>query len=381
MFKRARYQFGHLRRKPRKKGPDVWVWERNSTSPGGRRKRDSVIIGSVEEYHTEAQAWWATESFRLAVNSPKPNQDVLFGALIDRYVREKLPKRYSTASKYRSWLTHHVKPKWGDVPIRKVKPLLVEEWLMSLDLAPKSKGHLRSIMHILFNWAMKWELIDIDRMNPISLVRVEGSSKRLRQPRALTIKEFRLLLNHLEEPFRTMCIVAACLGLRASELVGLQWGDFDWRSLQVHIQRGFVIGHVDDVKTANSNRSLPVHPELATLLLDYKKQTASDAKETDWLFPSPYGTGRPRWPWTIQSRILLPTGIRVGLGRIGWHTFRHSYSTLLRSLEVDVKVQQELLGHADIRTTMNIYTQAVPDALRDANSKVVEMVLPKRKVG
>ena len=61
--------------------------------------------------------------------------------------------------------------------------------------------------------------------------------------------------------------------------------------------------------------------------------------------------------------------------------FRHSYSTLLWSLEVDVKVQQELLRHADIRTTMNIYTQAVPDALRDANSKVVEMVLPKRKVG
>ena len=63
---------------------------------------------------------------------------------------------------------------------------------MSLDLAPKSKGHVRSIMHILFNWAMKWEFIDIDRMNPMSLVRVEGSSKRL--------KEFRVLLDELQEP-------------------------------------------------------------------------------------------------------------------------------------------------------------------------------------
>jgi hypothetical protein len=67
----------------------------------------------------------------------------LFGTLIDRYVREKLPKRHSTASKYRSWITHHVKPKWEGIPITKVKPLLVEEWLMSLDLAPKSKGHVR----------------------------------------------------------------------------------------------------------------------------------------------------------------------------------------------------------------------------------------------
>jgi Phage integrase family len=65
----------------------------------------------------------------------------------------------------------------------------------------------------------------------------------------------------------------------------------------------------------------------------------------------------------------------------GWHTFRHSYSTLLRALRVDLKVQQELLRHADIRTTMNIYTQAMPDAMRRANSRVVEMVLPERKAG
>jgi integrase len=72
---------------------------------------------------------------------------------------------------------------------------------------------------------------------------------------------------------------------------------------------------------------------------------------------------------------------RTGLGRIGWHSFRHSYSTLLHTLHVDLKVQQELLRHSDIRTTMNIYTQAVPNAMREANSRVAEMVLPMRKVG
>jgi len=380
MFKRARYQFGYLRRKPRKRRPDVWVWERNATGPDGRRKRETVIVGTVDQYPTEAQAWRAVESYRVAVSSKKQNEDVLFGALIDRYVREKLPKRHSTASKYRSWITHHVKPKWEGVPIRKVKPLLVEEWLMNLVLAPKSKAHVRSIMHILFNWAMKWEFIDIDRMNPMSLVRVEGSSKRLREPKILTVNEFRVLLDQLKEPFRTMCIVAACLGLRASELVGLQWGDFDWEARAVHIQRGVVIGRVDEVKTTNSNRSLPVHPNLADLLLEYKAEVASGAGNHDWLFPSPHGTGRPRWPWTIQRDHLLPAGIRAGLGRIGWHSFRHSYSTLLHALHVDLKVQQELLRHSDIRTTMNIYTQAVPNAMREANSRVVEMVLPMRKV-
>jgi integrase len=49
---------------------------------------------------------------------------------------------------------------------------------------------------------------------------------------------------------------------------------------------------------------------------------------------------------------------------------------MLRSCGVDVKVQQELLRHADIHTTLNVYTQAVSEAKRDANSKVVRMVLP-----
>lgn len=56
-------------------------------------------------------------------------------------------------------------------------------------------------------------------------------------------------------------------------------------------------------------------------------------------------------------------------GQIGWHTYRHTYSSMLRELGVDVKVQQELLRHADIRTTMNLSTQAVSEQKRAAHSK------------
>ena len=60
---------------------------------------------------------------------------------------------------------------------------------------------------------------------------------------------------------------------------------------------------------------------------------------------------------------------------MGWHAFRHSYSTLLRAEGVDVKVQQGLLRHADVSTTLNIYTQAIPEAVREGNSKVVKKLL------
>jgi len=80
----------------------------------------------------------------------------------------------------------------------------------------------------------------------------------------------------------------------------------------------------------------------------------------------------------IRENHLVPAGIAAGIGRVGWHTFRRTYSSLLREHEVDIKVQQALLRHADIRTTMNIYTQAVPRAVREANRKVVRNILGKQ---
>jgi len=140
MFTRARYQFGWLELRKRKKGPSVWLWRYRSTDSDGRRDKGAVVIGDVEQYPTKALAWKAGEGLRLTVNRNNPGAHVTFGALIDKYMREQLPERYGTASKYCSWLTHHIKHQWGDYPIAKIKPVLVEEWIGKLDLAPKSKG-------------------------------------------------------------------------------------------------------------------------------------------------------------------------------------------------------------------------------------------------
>jgi integrase len=88
-----------------------------------------------------------------------------------------------------------------------------------------------------------------------------------------------------------------------------------------------VIGRVDEVKTRHSKRAIPLDPALASLLLSYRRE----APPSQWVFPSSR-TGRP---WVIQRTHLAPAGVKAGLGRIGWHTFRHTYSTMLRGLKVD----------------------------------------------
>jgi len=120
---------------------------------------------------------------------------------------------------------------WSEYPIDQIKPLAVEQWLKGLDLAPKGKGHLKNQMTILFNCAMRWELLPY-QANPMGLVRVKDSSKRVRVPVVLTIEQFQRVLLYIPEPYRTMCVVAGCLELRISDVLELQWCDFDWRSIK-----------------------------------------------------------------------------------------------------------------------------------------------------
>ena len=171
-------------------------------------------------------------------------------------------------------------------------------------------------------------------------------------------------------PYRllTMVLVAACLGLRASEIMGLQWRDFNWEELTVLIRRGVVNGRSGDTKTEASQKPLPIDPRLASSLKELW-QGSSYKGPQDWVFSN--RTGRPRAQQDILRRHLRSAALRAGIGKIGWHTFRHSYSTMLRGAGTDIKVQQELLRHATIQSTMNIYTQAVSEQKRIANSVVV----------
>lgn len=146
------------------------------------------------------------------------------------------------------------------------------------------------------------------------------------------------------------------------------------------VRRAIVDGTVDEVKTKYSKAGLPLDPTLTEILWNWKMKTQFRA-DSDWIFASPFQAGAfPYAPWGVQQRRIRPAGQRAGLGnRIGWHTFRHTFASMLRSNGEDLKVQQELLRHADVRTTINVYTQALSDDKRRAQSKVVRMVLPETR--
>jgi integrase len=77
----------------------------------------------------------------------------------------------------------------------------------------------------------------------------------------------------------------------------------------------------------------------------------------------------------MLTNYVKPAALRTGIGKIGWHTFRHTFSSILHHAGTNMAVQKELLGHADIQTTMNTYTQAVSAAKREAVHEVAKVLL------
>jgi integrase len=360
-----RYQNGSLTKRSNRFSEDVWQFRFYETTMEGRRSRKSISVGTLAQFPTKSDALRVIEPLRIRLNLyHRFGRPVSIGALMDHYVEHELPqRRHSTQQSHSSTLNRWIRPRWGDSLPEQVKPLEVEEWLRSLALAPKTKVNLRGLFHLIYEHARRWELTD---RNPIDLVRQRGGRRCI--PRVLTPGEISLLLAQLAEPFHTMVLVAACLGLRASEIMGLQWRDFNWEDLTVLIRRGVVNGRAGDTKTEASQKPLPIDPRLACSLKELWKGSSYKSPQ-DWVFSN--RAGRPRAQQDILRRHLRWAALRAGIGKIGWHTFRHSYSTMLRGAGTDIKVQQELLRHATIQSTMNIYTQAVAEQKRIANSVVV----------
>ncbi len=382
MFKRMRYQQGCIARERRSNGPDVWIFRWRESSPSGQRVNRKVVVGTVEQYPVRSAAQKAADALRIHVNKETPHaalQPLTCEQLIAHYVERELSegnrtKAYSTKAAYKCYLDNWILLRWRSYRLSAVKTVAVEEWLSSLSLAAATKAKLRNIMSALFNHAIRYEWLD---KNPISLVR--QGAKRERIPEVLDVREICSLLTELKHPYKTMVFVAATTGLRASELLGLMWRDIDFEALEISLNRGVVHQVIGELKTEASHKPIPLDSDLAEALLGWRRVSPFN-QENDWVFASPEMKGlQPYWPENLLRRHIRPAAVRCGIKKtIGWHTFRHSYATQLNANGEDVKVVQESLRHANSRITLDTYTQAVTAAKRQAQSKVVSMILPRR---
>jgi integrase len=436
-FTRQRYQRGYLRRVPRANNKSAWEYRYADPQTG----KEKSMYFSTEQFPTQTAVERHLETFVLKLNTDNPTlavREPTFDALLDRFIEEErlleIKKvrpgescdnvgelSFSTASSYLS-VIKRVRAKWGTTRITRLKPMDVQEWLRNLEAAPKTKGHIKAVIHRLYEKAMLWEMVEWQR-NPMEFVEIKGISKRRKRPVILTVEQFFLMLPLIPQPYRTMVLLAQCSGLRVEEVLAVEKPDIHFKKLSMQIVRAVVHGRVKLVKTEYSEDELPLDPDLGAVLLYFIRETEREALaklgdegagivESD-LFVSPM-TGRHFHASPIGQDYIRPAGCclvdcpncgavagewcktdfpvpngkrlplhderwdaAVLVGSIGWHTFRHTYRSWLDDTGAPMGVQQKLMRHAQISTTMNVYGNALMESKREANSAVVSKMFRK----
>jgi integrase len=354
--------------------------------PNGSLIRRTTLIGTVEQYPTQQKASDAINGLRVSVNEACNRQlytPVLMSELVDHYILKELGERsdwYSAATKiiYKDYLLVWIRPQWAALDIREVRTVAVEEWLRQLKrkddrpLANSTKAKIRNLMSVLFNHAIRYEWLEQGK-NPITHVR--QSAARQRDPEILSPEEIRNLIEQLAAPFHLMVLLAATTGMRRSELLALQWQDIDFENLLVYVRRSIFAGVVGKCKTHHSNKPLPLAGFVAHELKLWHGESKHTAPE-EFIFASPARKGKlPYCPNFVMSKIIRAAAVRAKMTkRITWHTFRHTFSTMLIANGEDIKVVQELMRHGTARITVEIYSQAISKVKRRAQNRIVRMI-------
>jgi len=372
MKPRERYQNGSIRREARKHGAAVWTLRWREQDAHGQTIRRKEIIGTVAEYPTKASAQKASEFLRSTINretrTPRTTAE-----LVDHYREKELPNKTPyTREVYEGYISKWITPKWGSYSLSDVRPVGVESWLGTVKLSNGSRAKVRNIMSALFAHAMRWEFCD---SNPITLVR--QSAKRTQVPDVLTADELKALLVELAEPWRTAVYVAVTTGLRVSELLALKWADVDFAAGEIRLSRGIVRQYIGPMKTEASRKPVPLDTGLADVLTRWRGCCPYN-QDGDYIFGSPEMNGQqPYWPTAGMEKHIRPAALRAGIQkRIGWHTLRHTFGTLLKANGEDVATVQSLMRHANVSVTMDRYVQAVTPKKRRAQRVIVGLLDP-----
>ena len=373
---RRRFQRGSIRK--RGKRQPIWElqwWEDYIQLDGtiGRR-RESVILGYVSEMPLK-QARKEAEKKLGQVNAGKavPHSTLSLREFVDQFfVPLALPVlKLSTRKRYQSTLNLHLLPAFGNRRLCDIGAVEVQRFVLEKfgkGLGWETCNHLRNLLSKVFATAKKWGHLAGE--NPASAVELP-EKQSIREKRVLMPDEVTRLLAVLREPVYTMVLIAVLTGLRIGEIIGLRWEDVDLDRSELRVEQSVYRGSVGSPKTKGSRRTLPL-PEAAVVALKRLAKQLPNGNPERPVFSSRKGTALS--DTNLLLRHLKPAARQIGVPWVSWHTFRRTHATLLQLAGGSAKDAQAQLGHAQITTTLGIYTIPVPAHQRAAVEKLSQLV-------
>lgn len=336
------------------------------------------------------------------------NADVNF--LFDRYISTKSELRSSTYSNYLYTWNHFIRDTFGKKKVKDVKYsdvlFFYSDLINKQGLQINTLENINTVLRPSFQLAVRDDII---RKNPIDGAYAEvkkrngGSRKR---KRALTVQQQRAFINYVAEnpffykwyPFFTFLLGTGC---RIGEAIGIRWDDVDLEKRLIDINHSLTYYQraddsfrcefrVSQPKTEAGIRTIPMMKQVYDVLKDeYERQevegfcVANVDGMTNFIFSNRFET--PHNPAAVNRAIKRIVDAHnaeeevkakkekrepVMIPRFSCHIFRHTFASRFCENETNVKVIQEVMGHADVSTTMNIYAEVNQDVTRASLEKL-----------
>jgi integrase len=338
----------------------------NITAGGRILKREKRTLGYIDEISKKEALKRRAEVLEV-VNAGRVllQSQIRFKDLAKRFLDVRVPQLGIAAQKkYKTQITLHIVPAFGDLRLCDIDRPAVEEWLNQKEQAGLgwwSRIDLKGILSAIFTTAKVWKLWEGD--NPTEGVRV-GRKKLVREKRLLTVEELQRLLAALTDRPKFIVHIMFGLGLRISEVLGLRWSDINLDEQTIEVQRRWYRGDLSDegeTKSAASNAKMRLGH---FLLQEFTRRYPGAHRRGEFVFIGDDGYVPP------DDRDLLREEFRPVLKRLtlyypgfGWHAFRRQNITWRQQVGGATPLEaQRAARHSSLDMT---YLYTLPDLERE----------------
>ena len=307
----------------------------------GKQKRK--IIGSFET-RKEAQA-----ELLGYLNNP-----TLYSGKTFKDVRDLWYQGYSKNISNVTLKTLNVQLKkldeFDDIKIKEIKLHSLQKFFDNIEASYGTKSYIKSILNMIFEFALKNEFIETNRVKFIEL----GKNEKVVQRKIFTTDEIKILFDNLDSDNKFVkkmtygVLILIYTGLRIGEFINLKTKDIDLEKNVIYITKS---------KTSAGVRKIPISDKILSLF----KDNIDNSKE--YFFFNKKGNNYLYYNFLTQFNKMLEL---LSLGKHTIHDTRHTFATMLNNANANSTSIVKLIGHSDFKTTEEIYTHKDIEELRKA---------------
>jgi integrase len=328
------------------------------------RRQRHLLLGTVRELpnKVDAERELALRMEEVNQGTYRPESTLSLANFIDREYRPKILSglRPSTQSSYRTALSRYIAPLLGRRQLKVITRSDAQGFIAELAVRGLARQTIKNVVAVLssvLETAFQWSYV---RENAARGVRLPS-----RGPHVVgfipSVHQVLAIIGRLPQPARMMAQLVALTGVRIGEAMGLRVEDCDLENRLIQIRRDIWHGREDGPKSESSAAPVLIGPVLAADLGSYLRERGI---RSGFIFQNQ--VGRPLDPENVARRQLHPALAELGLPRFSWHRLRHFHASHLASMGVHPRIAQAQLRHANITTTLSVYTHVREESQRRA---------------